>query len=98
MRRQTIGWSMLKTPASIALTIPQIAAKLAASGASRGKWLLKRQGELDWIQRTLLLGSDTRAHCPLRRRRSGDRLCLFLLWLLRLPVTALLTFGHIRIS
>jgi hypothetical protein len=89
---------MLKAPASIALTVPQVAAKLAASGASRSKWLLQRQDELDWLQPALLLGSGTRAHCPLRRRRSGNRLCLFLLWLLRLSVTALLTFGHIRIS
>jgi hypothetical protein len=47
MRRQAIGWSMLKALASIAFTITQVAANIAASGASRGKWLLKRQGELD---------------------------------------------------
>jgi hypothetical protein len=33
MHRKAIGWDMLKAPANIALAVPQLAAKLAASGA-----------------------------------------------------------------
>src|ERR671910_146946 len=33
MHRKAIGWDMLKAPANIALAVPQLATKLAASGA-----------------------------------------------------------------
>jgi hypothetical protein len=69
MHRKAIGWDMLKAPANIALAVPQLAAKLAASGAKVvgadqvSKYLGSRKlvfdtevgNEIEWLVITELL-------------------------------------------
>jgi hypothetical protein len=69
MHRKAIGWDMLKAPANIALAVPQLVAKLAASGAKVvgaervSEYLGSRQlvfdtdvgNEIEWLVITELL-------------------------------------------